>query len=152
MLSSLWNQSSLNGHQATKLSECYAQFLNALCIATAVEYDPPVVWIILNNKTLQIERETVIKFYGREAHWDFKIQKTGEPWNPDFIKLANSLGVEGARISKPEEIKPTLRKALTSGKPFVIDAAINMNIEGYRQIWYRFPTDFHTRGLDKPPY
>ena len=121
-------------------------------LATAVEYDLPVVWIIMNNKTLQIEKETMIKFYGREALCDFKIQKTGEPWNPDFIKLANSLGVEGARISKPEEIKPALRKALTSGKPFVIDAAINVNIEGYRPIWYRFPTDFHTRGLDKPPY
>ena len=121
-------------------------------IATAVEYDLPVVWIILNNKSLQIERETMIRFYGREALCDYKIQKTGEPWNPDFIKFANSMGIEGAKISKPEEIKPALRKALNAGKPFVIDAAINLKIEGYRPIWYRFPSDFHTRGLDKPPF
>jgi len=121
-------------------------------IATAVEYGLPVVWIILNNKSLQIERETMIRFYGREALCDYKIQKTGEPWNPDFIKFANSMGMEGAKINKPEEIKPTLKKALTSGKPFVIDAAINLNIESYRPIWYRFPTDFQTRGLDKPPF
>ena len=121
-------------------------------ISTALEYDLPVVWIVLNNKTLQIERETMIRFYGRESLCDFKIQKTGEPWNPDFVKFAGSMGIEAARISKPEEIKPALRKALTSGKPYVIDAAINVNIESYRPIWYRFPSDFHLRGLDKPPF
>jgi len=68
----------------------------------------------------------MIRFYGREALCDYKIQKTGELWNPDFVTFANSMGIEGAKISKPEEIKPTLRKALTSGKPFVIDAAINL--------------------------
>ena len=94
----------------------------------------------------------MIRFYGREALCDYKIQKTGEPWNPDFIKFANSMGIEGIKISKPEEIKPALRKALTSGKPMIIDAAINLKIEGYRPIWYRFPSDFHTRGLDKPPF
>jgi acetolactate synthase-1/2/3 large subunit len=140
------------GHPAVAFVGDGGFMMTGTSIATAVEYDLPVVWVLLNNKSLQIERETMIRFYGREALCDYKIQKTGEPWNPDFMKFANSMGVEGARISKPEEIKPTLRKALTSGKPFLIDAAINLKIEGYRPIWYRFPSDFQTRGLDKPPF
>lgn len=119
-------------------------------IATAVEYDLPVVWIILNNKTLQIEREAMLKFYGRESLCDYKIQKTGELWNPDFIKFAHSMDIEAEKISKPEEIKPILKKALSAEKPFLIDASINLNITGYRSIWYRYPSNFHERGLEKP--
>jgi len=140
------------GHPAVAFVGDGGFMMTGTSIATAVEYDLPVVWIIMNNKSLQIEREAMIRFYGRESFCDFKIQKSGELWNPDFVKFANSMGIEGAKISKPEEIKPTLRKALISGKPFVIDAAINLNIEGYRRIWYRFPSDFHMGGLEKPPF
>lgn len=126
--------------------------MTGTAIASAVEYDLPVVWIILNNKSLQIEREAMLRFYGRESLCDYKIKKTGELWNPDFVKFAKAMEIEGVKISKPEEIKPTLRKALTAGRPYVIDAEINLNIAGYRAVWYRYPSDFNERGLDKPVF
>jgi len=124
--------------------------MTGTAIATAVEYDLPVVWIILNNKSLQIEREAMIRFYGRESLCDFKIEKTGNLWNPDFIKFAQAMDVEGIKINRPEEIKPTLRKALTADKPYLIDVDINLHIPGYRAVWYLYPSNFQERGLEKP--
>lgn len=140
------------GHPAVAFVGDGGFMMTGTALATAVEYDLPVVCIIMNNKSLQIEREAMIRFYGRESLCDFKIQKTGELWNPDFVKFAGAMGVEAVKISKPEEIKPTLRKALTVGKPFVIDTAINLDVPGYRPVWYSFPSDFQARGLEKPPF
>jgi acetolactate synthase-1/2/3 large subunit len=60
------------------------------------------------------------------------------------------MDVEGIKINRPEEIKPTLRKALTADKPYLIDVDINLHIPGYRAVWYRYPSNFQERGLEKP--
>jgi thiamine pyrophosphate-dependent acetolactate synthase large subunit-like protein len=39
--------------------------------------------------------------------------------------IANSMGVTGTRITKPEEIKPAIDKAVASGKPALLDIVID---------------------------
>jgi len=85
-------------------------------VATAVEYDLPMVWIVLNNRSLQLERR-MINIYGRETFCDYKIEKSGQLWNPDFVKFAEAMGARGERIERPEQIRPVLTKALTSRHP-----------------------------------
>jgi acetolactate synthase-1/2/3 large subunit len=116
-------------------------------LATAVEYDIPLVVVVFDNCTLQIERELMKRVYGRTAFCDYRLQATGELWNPDLVKWADAMGAVARRISRPEEIRPVVREALASKRPFVIDAAMDLEEAGYRSVWYPYPRDF----ADKVP-
>ena len=41
--------------------------------------------------------------------------------NPDFVRLAESFGALGFRITKTEEFRPALEKALRAEKPVLIE-------------------------------
>jgi acetolactate synthase-1/2/3 large subunit len=127
-------------------------FMTGVSLATTVEQDIPIVCVVMNNKSLQIEREAMLKFYGRSSFCDYKINKTGELWNPDIIKFADSMGVEGITINKPEEFKPLFKRALLSDHSVVIDVPINVETPAYRPVWYPYPGNFNLRGLEKPAY
>ena len=127
-------------------------FMGGVSLATAVEQDIPVVCVVMNNRSLQIEREAMLKFYGRSSFCDYKISKTGELWNPDIVKFAEAMGAEGVTVKKTEEFKSLLKRALRSDHSFVIDVPINLDVPAYRPIWYPYPGNFSTRGLEKPPY
>ena len=43
----------------------------------------------------------------------------------DFVKLAEALGATGIRVTTQEEFKEAFAKALTLGKPVVIDCQID---------------------------
>ena len=62
-------------------------------VATAVEHDIPVVWVLLNNYTIGVIRD-LQRFYmdGREIGTSFMKHSTGEFWNPDFAKMAEAMG------------------------------------------------------------
>ncbi len=125
--------------------------MTGTAVATAVEYDIPAVWVILNNRSVQFERR-MKNIYGKEVFCDYRIEKTGEPWNPDFVKMAESLGAEAVKLQKPEDIKETLERALEAGRPFLVDAEIDVNIEPYNPISFAYTADFFDRGLKKPPF
>ena len=55
--------------------------------------------------------------YGHPAYVDFT--------NPDFVKLAESMGAVGYRITKAEDLLPTLEKAFKQEKPVVIDCPVD---------------------------
>lgn len=95
-------------------------------VATAVEYDLPAIWVILNNYSIGCIRD-LQRFYldGREIGTSFKKQKTGEFWNPDFAKMAEAMGAKGYRIEKPGDFGPAFETALKSGQPAVFDVIIN---------------------------
>ena len=55
--------------------------------------------------------------YGHPCYVDFT--------NPDFVKLAESMGAVGYRITKAEDLLPTLKKAFTLDKPVIIDCPVD---------------------------
>ena len=44
--------------------------------------------------------------------------------NPDFMTLAKAFGIEGHRVSSPEELRPVLAKALDTKKPVLIEIEV----------------------------
>lgn len=110
---------------------------NPALMATAVEENIPVVWVVMNNSS-----------YGtiaglEKAHFDTTygtvFQREGESYTPDYAAIARGYGVEGIKIEKAEEFKPALKDALASEKPVVIDVAmINEPV----------PTDGHWNIMD----
>jgi acetolactate synthase I/II/III large subunit len=70
-------------------------------VATAVEQDLPLVWVVLNNRSLQIERELMLRLYGRQSFCDYRLNRTGELWNPDFCKWADAMGAGATKVTRP---------------------------------------------------
>lgn len=87
-------------------------------IVTAVNYDIPVKWFILNNSTLGMIRDTQDQLFGgKRISSDFV--------NPDFVELAEAMGAVGLRIETPEEIAEVTEEALNNGRPTVVDVLID---------------------------
>lgn len=116
--------------------------MGGTAIATAVEQDLPLVWVVLSNRSLQIERESMFRLYGRESFCDYRLARTGELWNPDFVKWSEAMGARASRVTDPKDYAPTLRRALAARQPWVIDVDVNLELKGYRSILYPYPADF----------
>jgi acetolactate synthase-1/2/3 large subunit len=121
-------------------------------LATAYEYDLPVTAVVLNNRSLQIEREAMMKFYGRTAFVDSVKQSTNELWSPDLMKVAEAMGANALKVKTPGELAPALKKALGAESSWVIDVDIDINAPGYRSVWYPYPNDFWVSKNELPKH
>jgi acetolactate synthase-1/2/3 large subunit len=102
--------------------------MNGMEVATAVNYDVPVVWIVENNSLLGLVHEL--------QRFDLGENTVSTTFKEiDCAKIAEGLGAKGYNIQKPGELKKVLPKALNSGKPTVIDVKIDPTeippIEGF---------------------
>jgi acetolactate synthase I/II/III large subunit len=95
-------------------------------VATAVEYDLPCVWVLLNNYTIGVIRD-LQRFYmdSREIGTSFRKQATGELWNPDWAKMAEAMGAAGYSIDQPGDFASAFEDALSSGRPALLDVKVN---------------------------
>lgn len=88
-------------------------------LATAVAHKLPINVCILNNMYLGMVRQWQELFFEcRYAAVDLG------PGMPDFVKLAEAYGAQGFRVAKPDEVRPTLEKAIKSPKTCVIEFVI----------------------------
>jgi acetolactate synthase-1/2/3 large subunit len=94
-------------------------------LTTAVEYNIPAVWVVMNNYVygvvVPIQKA---RYGGRMIGTEFK-DPDGEWYNPDFAAVAQAHGMAGQRIEKPGDFKPALEKALDSGKPYLLDVIVS---------------------------
>jgi acetolactate synthase-1/2/3 large subunit len=97
-------------------------------LATAVENDLGIVWLVMNNYGYGVITGLQQAAFGRDAGTKFRKASSGENYNPDFAMLAKSYGAEGVRIDEPGQLKPALEKALASGKPTVLDVIMDPNV------------------------
>ena len=87
-------------------------------LATAVNYNVPVVSCILNNGYLGMVRQWQDLFWGkRYSHTCIDVQ-------PDFSKLAEAFGAVGMRVTTKDDVAPALEEAIASGRPAVIDFSL----------------------------
>jgi acetolactate synthase-1/2/3 large subunit len=95
--------------------------MNIQELATAVQYNLPVKVAILNNHCLGMVRQWQQLFY------DQKYIQSVFDVVPDFVKLAEAYGALGLRATKPEEVEPVIRQALSTPKPVLMDFRIDQN-------------------------
>jgi len=124
--------------------------MGGTAVATAAEQNFPMVWVVLNNRSLQIERELMIRMFGRESFCDYRKTSTKELWNPDLAKWADAMGAMPVHVGRAEEYAPALRRALNTRAPVVIDVDVSLDVEGYRSIWYPYPNDFYQSWASGP--
>ncbi len=102
-----------------------------LALATATEYGVAGVVIVLNNKTIQAEVEGAQRKFGRGVGDHYRIEATGELWNPDIGMLGRAMRAEVHRVEQPGDFKPALEKALRSGKLCILDVEASREVTRY---------------------
>jgi acetolactate synthase I/II/III large subunit len=120
-----------------------AFLMRATVVPTAVELNLPIVWVVMDNRSLQIERETMLRVYGRESMCDYRKVGEEELWGPDYVAMAKSMGAEGVSVTKPADFAPALEAAIDSRKPTLICVETELETPQYRAIWYPYPANFH---------
>ncbi len=95
-------------------------------LATAVQYNIPVVIAVLNNVGWQSIKDLQIAAYGedRVIATDFA-KDNNDIYTPDFTTIAKGFGVYAKKIERPDQVKDALKKAFASGKPAVIEVMVN---------------------------
>ncbi|WP_422443936.1 thiamine pyrophosphate-binding protein [Thermoanaerobacterium sp. DL9XJH110] len=88
-------------------------------MATAVEMNIPVVWVVMNNYAFGTIAGLEYSHY--KTTYGTKFMKEGKPYNPDFAAVAMAYGVKGKKITKASEFKEALKEALDSDEPYLID-------------------------------
>ena len=96
---------------------CFRMNMNE--IATAVRSNVPIIELVLNNSVLGMVRQWQTLFYGK------RYSNTVLNDAVDYVKLAESMGAKGLRITKKDEVDAVLTEALNSDIPVVIDCVID---------------------------
>ncbi|MDE6149894.1 MAG: biosynthetic-type acetolactate synthase large subunit, partial [Ruminococcus sp.] len=97
-------------------------FMNCNELSSLAKHNIPVIELVFENDVLGMVRQWQRLFYGK------RFSQTNIQRGTDLIKLADAFGIEGILIEKKSDIKPMLEKALSCGRPCLIDCKINKDI------------------------
>jgi acetolactate synthase I/II/III large subunit len=101
--------------------------MHASAVATAVQYDLPVVWVIWNNQGYGAIYGQQAGFFGadRELATRFRYHRDGAPYTADLAAMARAMGAAGRRVDKPGDLAGEIAAALASGQPTVLDVPVD---------------------------
>jgi acetolactate synthase-1/2/3 large subunit len=92
--------------------------MNGQEFATAVQYDIPVIVVVLDNSMYGTIR------MHQERHYPGRVSSTRLK-NPDFAALGRDFGGFGERIERTEDFAPAFERALASGKPGILHCIVD---------------------------
>ncbi len=95
---------------------------NPSVIATAMEADLPVVWLVMDNAGFGTIAGLESMHYG----WSFgcMFERCGEPYRVDYAAMARACGARGVNIESADALGPALEEALQSKLPTLIQVAM----------------------------
>lgn len=109
------------------------QMTNQELVTCAVE-DIPIKVALINNGNLGMVRQWQTLFY--DEHYSHTDLKPKGHYLPDFLQLAESMGCAAFRVTRPEEVEETIRKAREiNDRPVVIDFIVGEDA----QVWPMVP-------------
>ncbi len=83
-------------------------------LSTAVQYQLPVVFLVMNNSALGMVRD------GQSPRGKIIASEFTET---DFAQIARAFGCQGVNVTRPEELAPAIKEAFKASVPTVIDVA-----------------------------
>ena len=90
-------------------------------VNTAVKYQIPAVWIVLNDARYNMcaQGMSLLGF-----------QNIGTEIAPtDFVAVARGMGADGIRVERDADIKAALKQAMVATVPFVVDVTIDPSLQ-----------------------
>lgn len=100
---------------------------NPSMLATAVELDLGIIWLVMNNNAFGTIAGLQKAHYGLTYGTTFPGTAAAPTNGPGYAEIARAYGAEGVRVSSAGELLPALRAAIASGKPTVLDVAMINN-------------------------
>jgi acetolactate synthase-1/2/3 large subunit len=92
--------------------------MSAQELATAVQYQLSVVFIVVNNSMYGTIRMHQEREYPGRVHGTTLV-------NPDFAAYAKSFGAHGETVEATSEFAPALERALKASRPALIELRID---------------------------
>jgi acetolactate synthase-1/2/3 large subunit len=92
--------------------------MNGQEFATAVQYDLPIIFIVVDNGmygTIRMHQER--EYPGRISATELK--------NPDFAAYARAFGGHGETVEETGQFAPAFERAVASGKPAILHVKID---------------------------
>ena len=96
---------------------CFRMNMNEL--ATASRYNIPIIEVVINNEVLGMVRQWQTLFYGGRDSNTVLTDKV------DYQLVARGLGCEAIRVTRKEELKDAVKKALSLDKPVLLECVID---------------------------
>ncbi|MGH7834745.1 MAG: thiamine pyrophosphate-binding protein [Candidatus Binatia bacterium] len=93
---------------------------NAMEFDTAVRHGLNITAIVGNDSAWGIDRQIQLGLYGRAVATDLLQSR--------YDKLVEGLGGHGEFVERPEDLEPALQRALASGKPALLNVAVQRAI------------------------
>jgi acetolactate synthase-1/2/3 large subunit len=100
---------------------------NPSMLATAVELDLGIIWLVMNNNAFGTIAGLQKAHYGLTYGTTFPGTAAAPTNGPGYAEIAQAYGAEGVRVTSADELLPALRAAIASGKPTVLDVAMINN-------------------------
>lgn len=92
---------------------------NPSVLATAKEYNIPVVWVVMNNYAFGTIAGLEGAHYKHNFGTVFKID--GKPYNPEWAEVAKAYGIKAKKVERAEDFEAIFEEALNSNEPYLID-------------------------------
>ena len=107
---------------------------------TMARYGLPVLTLVWNNLNYQTVRTNFHTFGGEMAKQKkYPEVYLGDP-EIDFVMLAKSQGIQGARVDGPTDLEAALRRgvdAITAGEPYLLDVRVATVGTGADSTWHQ---------------
>ncbi|UCC38349.1 MAG: thiamine pyrophosphate-binding protein [Candidatus Aminicenantes bacterium] len=107
---------------------------------TQARYGIPVLTIVWNNKNYQTVRRSFARYKGKMTETgQYAGVYLGDP-DIDFVKLAESQGVEGEKVTSPGDIESALKRGIQKtkdGRPYLIDVLVARIGPGSESTWHQ---------------
>ena len=100
---------------------------NPSVLATAVENQLGIVWIVMNNNAFGTIAGLQKAHYGLTYGTTFQGSASKPENNPDYAAIARAYGAQGIHISSAEELLPALFHAIESKLPTLINVPMINN-------------------------
>lgn len=92
---------------------------NPSVLASAVEQNVAVVWVVMNNLAYGTIAGLEKAHFGTTFGTVFR--HNDQPYSPNFAAVAKAYGVDAVRIESADQFKPALEHAVACGKPYLLD-------------------------------
>jgi acetolactate synthase I/II/III large subunit len=89
-------------------------------LTTAVELGIPVLWVLFNNFCFSTIRTVGTRYFQNTYATEFRTPD-GQLYNPDFMLLAKSFGIESALVTEPNDLDAALATAIAVDSPYLLE-------------------------------
>ncbi len=100
---------------------------NPSMLATAVELNLGIIWLVMNNNAFGTIAGLQKAHYGLTYGTIFPGTPDAPTNGPGYAEIARAYGAEGIRVTSASELLPALEAAIASGKPTVLDVPMINN-------------------------